>query len=170
MKIKADFIVGVFLFLVSVIALLFPIFGISSIPFLLNYFLLTYIFLNALKFFMNRKTKDYEGLYTSIVCILLYVSLFFVPLTKPLALSLFVFMFVIFISFIHLKKADFYHDRKEKIWMLEVTTLIVFAIAGLLTSFSILLESSGSFFMIGFLFFINGFIEIIDPVVNYILK
>lgn len=171
MKTKADLITGILLFLVSIIALLFPVFKMTNIPFLLKFLFLTYSGINLGKFLANRKTKDFEGLFTFLISLFLFGCLYFIPLNcSSLVLSLFMFSFVILISFIHLKKADYYHDRKEKMWILEITTLVVFAIAGLLTSFSILLSSDGAFFMIGFLFFINGFIEIIDPIVNYIKK
>ena len=171
MKIKVDFITGILLFLVSVIALLFPIFKITNITFLLKYLFLAYAIINLGRFIINRKTKDYEGLYTSIVSILLFICLFFIRVSNStLALSLLVFAFVIFESFIRLKKADYYHDCKEKIWILEITTLIVFVISGLLTSLNILLVTDGNIFIIGNLFLINSFIELIDPIVNYITK
>lgn len=170
MKFKTDLITGILLFLTSIVALLFPIFNIMEVPFLLKFLFLFSTLINLFKFFFNRKTKDYEGLFTAIVSLFFYISLYFISFQRSLTLALFIFSFVICISFIHLYKADFYHDRKKKIWLLEITTLIVFVIAGLLTSFSILLANDGAFFMIGFLFFINGFIEIIDPIVNYIKK
>ena len=82
MKIKVDFITGILLFLVSVIALLFPIFKITNITFLLKYLFLAYAIINLGRFIINRKTKDYEGLYTSIVSILLFICLFFIRMGK----------------------------------------------------------------------------------------
>ena len=55
-------------------------------------------------------------------------------------------------------------------WILEITTLIIFVISGLLTALNLLIASDNNGTMIGFLFFINGFIEVIDPIVNYIKK
>lgn len=170
MKIKVDFITGILLFLVSIIALLMPVFEVTNILFILKFILVLYAIINLGRFILNYKTKDFEGLYTSIISIILFISLFFINISKSINLALILFFFVIAESFIRLKKADYYHDRKEKIWILEITTLIVFILSGLLTSFSILLTSDGNVFMIGFLFFINGFIEIIDPIVNYIKK
>lgn len=171
MKIKVDFMAGILLFLVSIITLLFPIFNINNVDITLKFIFIAYAIINLIRFIITRKTKDFEGLYTSLVSTVLFISLFFIKVTDfSLALALILFIFVVFISFIRLKKADYYHDRKDKTWILEITTLIVFVICGLLISLSLLLVKDANLVLIGFLFFINGFIEIIDPIVNYIKK
>lgn len=170
MKIKVDLITGIILLIGSIFVLLAPIFEINNIKLVLEILTIIYVVANMGRFIVNHKSKDYEGLFTSIIGIILFVSLFFLNLNNSLTLSLLIFAFVFAMSFIRLKKADYYHDKKNKLWVLEVTTLIIFIVSGLLTSISILLTNDGNIFMIGFLFFINGFIEIIDPIVNYIKK
>lgn len=170
MKIKVDLITGIILLIGSIFVLLAPMFEINNIKHVLEILTIIYVVANMGRFIVNYKSKDYEGLFTSIIGIIFFVSLFFLNLNNSLTLSLLIFTFVFAMSFIRLKKADYYHDKKNKLWILEVTTLIIFIVSGLLTSISILLTRDGNIFMIGFLFFINGFIEIIDPVVNYIKK
>lgn len=168
MKINVDLIIGILLELVSIIALLFPIFNINDVFFLLKFILFSYFVISMGRFVLNFKTKDYEGLYTGLTSLLLFVFLFYIKTSSSLSFSLLTFAFVIFQSFIRLKKADYYHDQKDNMWKLEVTTLILFIISGLLTSFNLLVSTENNSAMVGFLFFINGFIEIIDPVVNHI--
>jgi len=170
MKIKVDLITGIILLIASIFVLLAPVFEINNIKIILEILTIIYVVANLGRFIINKNSKDYEGLFTGIVSFIFFVSLFFFNLNNSLTLSLLIFAFVFAMSFIRLKKADYYHDKKNKLWILEITTLIIFIISGLLTSISILLTSDGNIFMIGFLFFINGFIEIIDPIVNYIKK
>jgi uncharacterized membrane protein HdeD (DUF308 family) len=170
MKLKVDFIAGVLIEIVGIICLLFPLFSITNAKFALQFVMICYVVINFLRYFFVRKTKDLEGLFTGIVSLILFIILFFIPLSNKLALSLSVFAFVFLMSFVRLKKSDYYNDRKDKKWILELTCLIIFIISGLLTSFSILITNDGNILIMGYLFFINGFIEIIDPVVNYIEK
>ena len=170
MKIKVDLITGIILLFVSIFVLLSPVFDINDMKIILEILTIIYTISNLGRFILNKDSKDYEGLFTGIISLILFISLFFINLNNSLTLSLLIFAFVFAMSFIRLKKADYYHDRKNKLWILEVTTLIIFIISGLLASISILLTNDGNVFMIGFLFFINGFIEIIDPIVNYIKK
>ena len=167
MKIKVDLASGILLFLSSIISLLLPIFIKVDTIFILRYFFTIYMIINLIRYICNRKSKDIEGLLTSIFSIIFFF-LTFVPLHYSLSISLFLFIFVIVNSFIRLIKADYYHDRKQKIWILEITCLLVFILSGLLTSFSILLYPDEKVLFIGFLFFMNGFMEILDPIVHII--
>lgn len=170
MKNNVDFVAGVFLFIIGIVLLLLPIFDIANAVLVLKVVFFSYVVINFLRFLCNRKTKDLEGLYTSIACLVLVVSLFFTKAEKPLVFSLTVFAFVILNSFIKLTKADYYHDRKNKMWILEVTTLVVFMIAGLLSSILLLVPEIVSIPTLGFLFFTNGFIELLDPIINAMKK
>ncbi len=169
MKIKIDLGAGILMLLIGTIALILPVFQQSNLIFTLKFLFLFNALINFGRFILNRKTNDKEGLYTSLCALILFIILFIIKISNSsLTLSLFVFIWVIALSFIRLKKADYYHDQKNKMWILEITTLIIFIMIGLLTSFSILLTKDGNIFMIGFLFFMNSFIEVIDPVVQYI--
>ena len=168
MKIKIDLIIGILLELVSIISLLLPIFNVTDVLFILKFLLLSYSMISLGRFVFNFRTKDYEGLYTGLTSLFLFVFLFYIKNLSSLSYALLTFAFVIFQSFIRLKKADYYHDQKDNLWILEITTLVIFIISGLLTSLNLLITLDGSCVLVGFLFFINGFIEIIDPIVNYI--
>ena len=168
MKIKVDLITGIILELISIVALVLPIFNIRDVLGILKFILISYSIVSLGRFILNFKTKDYEGLYTGLTSFVLFVFLFYVKTSSALSYALLVFTFVIAQSFIRLKKADYYHDQKNKMWILEITTLIIFIISGLLTSLNLLISTENNSAMVGFLFFINGFIELIDPIVNYI--
>jgi uncharacterized membrane protein HdeD (DUF308 family) len=171
MKQKIDFIEGILVLIIGIISIILPLFSITSPKFILQFIMLSYTIINLFRYILVRKTKDYEGLFTAIVSLVLFISLYFINLSNnSLTLSLSVFAFVIAMSFVRLKKSDYYHDRKDKNWILELTCLIMFIISGFITSINILVVSDGKIFMIGYLFLINGFIELIDPIINYIKK
>jgi uncharacterized membrane protein HdeD (DUF308 family) len=168
MKQKVDFIEGVLVLIVSIVCLLFPLFSITNPKFVLQFIMICYTIINLIRYILVRKTKDYEGLFTGVISLILFISLNFISFSNnSLKLSLFTFAFVIAMSFVRLKKCDYYHDRKDKTWILELTCLIMFIISGLLTSINLLIVKNGSVYMIGYLFLINSFIEIVDPIIKY---
>jgi len=71
-------------------------------------------------------------------------------------------------SLVRLKKADYYHDRKNFLWMLHIITLCIFLLISLLTAINLYYSSSVQILMLGNFFFINGILDLIDPLTNYI--
>ena len=56
---------------------------------------------------------------------------------------------------IKLKKADFYHDRENKMWILRVFILFAFLTSGLLTGLNLYYEASVQTIIVGFFFFVD---------------
>ena len=71
---------------------------------------------------------------------------------------------------IKLKKADFYHDRKNKMWLLRLFILFTFLTTGLLTGINLYYEVDVQTIIIGFFFLINGILDTIDPIVLYLME
>ena len=115
------------------------------------------------------KYKDYESLYTCLISLGVLISLFLVNLTtKSMVLILLIWMGLM--CLIKLKKADFYHDRKNKMWCLRLFILFTFLTTGLLTGINLYYESSVQTIIIGFFFLINGILDVIDPITVYLME
>ena len=72
-------------------------------------------------------------------------------------------------ALIKLKKADYYNDRKEKIWILEIVTLIIFILSGLLTTINLYYENDIQILVLGYFYLIHGILELVDPLTNYLV-
>ena len=71
-------------------------------------------------------------------------------------------------SLIKLKKADYYNDRKNKFWILEIVTLILFILTGLLTTINLYYENSIQILVLGYFYLIHGILELVDPLTMYL--
>ena len=71
-------------------------------------------------------------------------------------------------SLIKLKKADYYNDRRNKTWILEVVTLILFILSGLLTTINLYYENDIQVLVLGYFYLIHGILELVDPLTIYL--
>ena len=69
-----------------------------------------------------------------------------------------------------LKESDYYHDRKNKLWELNIVNLILFILAGILTTLNLNQPGDMQILLIGFFFLINGILELMDPLVAYLIS
>ena len=63
------------------------------------------------------------------------------------------------------KKGDYYNDRKNKMWIVEVISLVLFILAGLLTTMNLYYENDIQVLVLGYFFLIHGMLELFDPIV-----
>ena len=97
------------------------------------------------------------------------ISLFLIELeTKNLVLVLLIWMGLM--CLVKLKKTDFYHDRQNKMWILRLFILFTFLTTGLLTGINLYYEASVQTIIIGFFFFINGLLDVVDPIAMYLME
>lgn len=164
-----DLITGISLMLIAAIVLLLPSFKVNDLSFILKMIFGFYALIKFVQFILIMKDKDYESLFTSIVSLVSLISLFIIELSnKHLILVLMIWMGLM--CLVKLKKADFYHDRKNKMWILRLFILFAFLTTGLLTGMNLYYESSVQTIIIGFFFFINGILDIIDPLALYLME
>ena len=69
------------------------------------------------------------------------------------------------LSLIKLKKGDYYNDRKNKMWIVEVISLVLFILAGLLTTMNLYYENDIQVLILGYFFLIHGMLELFDPLI-----
>ena len=163
-KQKVELIISAFLIICGSLVLIFPLFQFVKVKLIFISVLAVYGALNLIKFLLVRESKDYEGLFTSIASIVALIIVCFLDVDNvPWYLALSLFVWIIFMSLIKLKKADYYNDRKNKVWILEVVTLILFVLSGLLTTINLYYENDIQVLVLGYFYFIHGILELVDP-------
>ena len=168
-KQKVELIIATFLILCCSLVLIFPLFQFVKVKLIFILVLAVYGVLNLVKFILVRESKDYEGLFTTLASIVALVVVCFLDIDSvPWYLALSLFIWIIMMSLIKLKKADYYNDRRNKTWILEVVTLILFILSGLLTTINLYYENDIQVLVLGYFYLIHGILELVDPLTIYL--
>ena len=168
-KQKVELIIATFLILCGSLMLIFPLFKFVKIKLIFMSVLGIYGFLNLIKFILVRASLDYEGLLTSIASIITLIIVGFLSVdVVPWYLALSLFIWIILMSLIKLKKADYYNDRKNSVWILEVVSLILFILTGLLTTINLYYDNDIQVLVLGYFYLIHGILELVDPLTIYL--
>ena len=166
-----DLITAVSLIILGSLVLILPLFKVFSIKYVFMGVLTFYGIMNLIQFILTSKEKDYEGLFTMIASIISLILLGFLEVENtPVNLALVLFMWIIMMSLIKLKKCDYYHDRHKKIYILKIVTLILFILIGLLTVINLYYEAEVQILVLGFFYFIHGVLELVDPITNFLVR
>lgn len=166
-----DLITAASLILVGSILLIFPLVKVLNVKYVFIGVLAYYGLMNLTQFILTSDSKDYEGLFTMFASIIVLVILGFLDVTSnPLNLALTLFLWVIMMSLIKLKKSDYYHDRKKRLWILRIITLILFVIVGLLSVINLYYDSATQIIVLGYFYFVHGILELVDPISNILIE
>ncbi len=166
-----DLLIAVFLIICGSVMLVLPLFRFVDIKIIFLVVLGVYAVLNLIQFILTMSSKDYEGLLTSIASVITFVVVLMLDVSKvPLNLAISLFLWVILMSLIKLKKADYYNDRENKVWILKAITLALFILSGLLTTINLYYENDIQVLVLGFFFFIHGILELFDPITVYLVQ
>lgn len=169
-KTLIDFIVSAFLIICGSVILIFPLLKVINVKYIFMGVLAFYGVMHIIQFALTNKEKDFEGLFIMLASILGIVLLGFLDVDNiPLNLALVLFVWIVCMSLIKLKKTDYYHDHNKRIWLLRIVTLVLFIISGLLTVINLYYESEVQVLVLGFFYFIHGILELTDPLTNYLL-
>ena len=170
LKQKIDLIPGIIYLLIGTLYLLLPLYHITNIK---NIIIISFIIISLAsltQFIINKNTKDYSGLYSLIVDIVLIGAFIYVDIHNPRYLSMVLLGWVALTSLIKLKKSDYYHDRRDKMWKINIIMLIIFIFTGILTSIHLHYADSVKLIIIGYYLIINGILETMDPIVKGLIK
>ena len=168
-KTKIDFIVSIILIICGSIIMLMPMLNFSNVKVAFLLVMATYIISNLINYFLVRKHKDVEGLYTALISFISVILLCFLNIgSKPVNLAIVLLVWTLGMALVKLKKADYYHDQHDNLWIIHIITLFIFILIGLLTTINLYYSSSVQLLMVGNFFFINGILDLIDPLTNYI--
>ncbi len=164
-----DFISSISLLILSCVILLFPTFNITNVKLVLTLIFGFYTLIKLSSFILIIGEKDYENAFTGIISLSALIAIYYINLsTKNIALILLVWLGLS--ALIKLKKADFYHDRENNMWILRLFILFVFLTMGLIFSLNLMYEDSVQILIIGAFFFINSVLEAIDPLATYLIR
>ncbi len=168
-KQKVELIIATFLIIIGSLLLIFPLFHFIQVKLIFTSVLGIYAILNFIKFLFVKQTKDYEGLFATLASLIVIILASFLDIESiPWYLALTLFIWIIFMSLIKLKKADYYNDRKNKAWILEIITLILFILSGLLTTINLYYENDIQILLLGYFYLIHGILELVDPIALFL--
>ncbi len=171
LKQKVDLASAIILILGGCCLLLCPLLNMTDINVIFITTMMIYTIIHIGKYMLTREYHDYEGLLSSLASLLIgSIAFFFRNNESSMNLALLLFSWVILESFIKLKKADYYHDRKSKLWILEISFLILFIITGILTSINLNYKNETQVLLLGYFFFTHGILEFVDPIIIYLTK
>lgn len=169
-KQKIDTIVALLLIFIGIILLILPVFKISNIKFLNIIVFSLYSIITLIQFILTKKSKDYEGLHTFIASLIaLIVSIFVKVDNSPRNLAMIMMLWITLMSLTKLKKIDYYHDRHDRMWKLNLFCLILFIITGILASLNLAYSSTVQIIVIGFFMLIHGILELFEPIVKTLI-
>ncbi len=163
-----DLITNVSLFILASIVLLLPLFKITDLKMILTIIFGLYTLVKITGFILIINEHDYESLFTSIISLCALIAVYFLEMnTQNISLILLTWMGLM--CLVKLKKADFYHDRKNKMWILRLFILFAFLTSGLLTGLNLFHEKNVQIIIIGYFFLNNSILDIIDPIASYLM-
>lgn len=67
-------------------------------------------------------------------------------------------------------KTNYYNDKRDRMYKLRIFTLVAFLVLGLLTSINLYYDQEIQVVVLGFFFYTHGILELVDPLVKYLLK
>ncbi len=171
-KQKNDVITAGLLLIVGVVLLILPSIGkIPNTKLVCVVVFSAFGIINLIKYFINRQSKDTEGILMFIANLISILSLSFVKTENtPMDLSIVLMIWIILMSLIKLKKADYYHDRRDRMWKINIFMLVVFIITGLLTAINLGYENKVQVIILGYFFLVNGLLQMIDPIVKSLIS
>ena len=164
-----DLVTNISLLILACVILLFPSFKITDIKLVLGLIFGFYTLFKLTSFILIIKEHDYENLFTSIVSLGCFIAIFYLELTtKNIALILLIWLGLM--SLVKLKKADFYHDKQNKMWLMRLFILFSFIAINLILCLNLMYEKEVQILIIGFYFLINSLLDTIDPLVSYLME
>ena len=164
-----DLLIAVFLIICGAVLLVFPLFHFVKVKPIFMGILAIYGILNLIQFLLTKDAKDYEGLLTMVASVITLIVAWRLDVAKtPWYLALTLFIWIIMMSLIKMKKADYYNDRKNPVWILKIVTLILFILTGLLATLNLYYEADIQILVLGFFFLIHGMLELFDPLTVYL--
>lgn len=163
-----DFIVSISLMIMSICIIVLGYFEVTDLKLILSIAFGFYAVIKLTQFIIIRKEKDVQSLFTGIISLgaCLAITCFDLKM-KYIILTILIWMGLM--CLIKLKKADFYHDRGNKMWILRIFMLFVFIVSALLTGLNLTHESDIQILVIGSFLLLNSILEAIDPLVLYIV-
>lgn len=164
-KENVDLLVAILLIIIGMVLMVLPHTSNDNVRSIIICVMSLYIILNFGRYFLTFKAKDYEGLHTALVSIVVAVICVILKIEQAKYLALAVLIWITLMALVKLKKADYFHDCHNKLWILEIFNLGLFILVGILTSINFYYNSQVQILILGYFFLINGILEVIEPLI-----
>lgn len=169
-KQKIDLTIALISILIGIIIIVLPLVEIKSIKWISLSIFVSYTILSCIQFVLTMDSKDYEGLHSALASFAIVIAHFIWKVeSSPKVLALFLMAWIIFMSLTKLKKADFYHDKKDRMWKYSIANLGLFIITGVLASISFAYGVETQIIVLGFFMIINGILELFEPITKSLI-
>ena len=166
-----EFITAWVLILIAAIITILPILNVNNIKMVFIIIISLYGIIHLIKNLFLLNAKDYSGFSTALSSIIVLIIMMFLDINdSPWNLALILFIWIILMSLTKLKESDYYHDRKNKLWELNIVNLILFIVSGILAALNLYYTGDIQILVLGLFFLINGILELMDPLVAYIIN
>lgn len=164
-----DISVALCLILIGILLLIMPLLKISNIKYLSTLVFGFYTIINAIQFILTIDSKDYEGLHSAIASLVVMIATIVIKDHTPRVLALELMTWITLMSLAKLKKMDYYHDRRDRMWKYRVFNLVFFILCGILASINLSYAESVQILVIGFFMLVHGILEILDPIIKTLI-
>ena len=168
-KQKVDLYVALALMLYAILVLLLPIFNLTNIKIIVITTFSFYAAINLGRFIILRDTRDFEGLHYTLTSIVMLIVFLAIKTPSPRNLALVLFGWIALNSLAKLKKADYYNDRRDRMYKFGLLDMCIFLIAGIVTCVNLAYPAEIQVLMLGFYLFINGILEVFDPIIKSLI-
>ncbi len=114
----------------------------------------------------NYNTKEFSHFFLGVIGIISFSILYCSNiLTSIRGCSFFFFLFALLTCFIKLKKADYFHDRKNILWRMELSFLFLYFLATILFCVNLVQKDSVLTLLFGFYILFIGSLEFMEAMV-----
>lgn len=168
-KQKVDFSIAVLLIIMGIALVIFPLFDVSNVKVIFMGVMVLYSVLNLIQYGLTFKSHDYEGLLTAIVSVFVAILTNYFYNTNPVTISIILISWITLMAIVKLVKADYYNDRRDRMWKLKILSLVLFILVGLVSAISFNYNDDTKIIVLGYFFLNHGMLELIDPMVKYLI-
>ena len=159
-----------FIIVLGSIFLLSSLWNFSDFSICLKLFFGIYGLTEILKYFVRNKSGDYTNAFGFFISSILLILSFVLPMSSKTNISILFIVFLTILSLTRLKRADYFHDRKNKLWMVEIFLLVIYVISGVLTSIHFANPPETQILILGYFTLICGIIEVAESLILYVTK
>ena len=128
-----------------------------------------YIVNKLSNFIINFKDKDYGDLFLTIISLGIFITMFLVDLVNKNVVLIFL-IWLGLCSLVKLKKADYYHDRENIMWIYSIVNLFSFLITGLVISLRLNYPVLVSVKIITIFFMFTSILDMVEAFALYIKR
>ncbi len=169
---RTNVVVSCVLLLLGILMLVVPFLEFMK-PNMLLYIVFTiYALIKVVEVLIVKKFNgDYEDIYTAIACMLAAISGFkFVNYTDSMVMAITLASWVGIMSIIKLIKLDYYHDRKNGMFYVNLVTFSLFILLGILASVNLYFNETVQVLVLGFFFVVNGLLNLAEDSIRILAQ